>query len=244
MSVKIKCEDCGEPTWNKTERCGPCRKIWRDNMKCMCEGFKGNAKDTEAMKAKCSCDNCRGSQKIGPGLIEPTTAVIADFSTEMKTITCKTCSNDYGLFPSSVIIGSSVDCPYCAEGQPHVKYINGFKLINLDIEDKDRIRSSSLDHRCTECGDSVITLINGVCNTCLSKEDDKDEINWPKHYNTCKIQPIDVIEDWELDFRLANTVKYIQRHKHKGNAKKDLEKAIWYIQRYIDKELTKDESNG
>ena len=97
---------------------------------------------------------------------------------------------------------------------------------------------------CKECKDKSLTLIDGVCNTCASKVDENDFINWPKHYNTGKIQPIDVIEDWGLDFRLANAVKYIQRHKHKGSAKKDLEKAVWYIQRYIDKELTKEDSNG
>ena len=26
----IKCVDCNEPTWNRTERCGPCRKLWRE----------------------------------------------------------------------------------------------------------------------------------------------------------------------------------------------------------------------
>lgn len=94
--------------------------------------------------------------------------------------------------------------------------------------------------QCRECDEVSVTLIDGVCNTCTSKEDESDVINWPKHYNTGKIQPIDAIESWQLDFRLANAVKYIARHKHKGSPKKDLEKALWYIQRYIDKEL-KDE---
>jgi len=93
---------------------------------------------------------------------------------------------------------------------------------------------------CDECGDQAITLISGICNTCLSKKDSKDVIDYPKHYNAGKIQPIDAIEDWDLDFRLANAVKYIARHKHKGSAKVDLEKAVWYIQRYINKELTKE----
>lgn len=95
--------------------------------------------------------------------------------------------------------------------------------------------------QCSECNEVSVTLIQGVCNTCVSKKDDKDEINWPKHYNAGKIQPIDAIEDWKLDFRLANAVKYIARHKHKENPKKDLEKAVWYIQRYIDKELSDNE---
>lgn len=90
---------------------------------------------------------------------------------------------------------------------------------------------------CVECKQDSITITkNGTCNVCESKKDDNDVIEWPKHYNTGKIQPIDAIEDWKLDFRLANAVKYIARCEHKGNTKKDLEKALWYIQRYIDKE--------
>jgi hypothetical protein len=91
---------------------------------------------------------------------------------------------------------------------------------------------------CKECGDRSLFLMEGTCNTCLSKKNPEDNIDWPKHYNTGKIQPIDAIEDWKLDFRLANAVKYIARHKHKGKAKNDLEKAVWYIQRYIDKEFS------
>jgi len=237
MNTKIKCRDCGELTHNKTERCGYCRKIWRDNMNCMCNGFKGNAKDMAAIKAKCMCDNCRGSRMIGPGACTNITKLkIEDFMQEINTIECSKCNNKYGMFPQTAIISSSMDCPYCAESQPHIKHVNGFKLLNT-IEEIDMGFI-----KCDKCGEQIHTshLPLTTCNTCLSKEDDKDIINWPKHYNTGKIQPIDVIEDWELDFRLANTVKYIQRHKHKGNAKKDLEKAIWYIQRYIDKEITKE----
>jgi hypothetical protein len=128
-----------------------------------------------------------------------------------------------------------------------------------DINKKENIVSQSqevVDHKygkkvesteplqCNECNEVSFTLVGGTCNTCLSKKDENDNINWPKHYNTGKIQPIDAIEDWKLDFRLANAVKYIARHKYKKNAKKDLEKAIWYIQRYIDKELTKEGNNG
>lgn len=78
------------------------------------------------------------------------------------------------------------------------------------------------------------------CNVCLAKEDESDNINWPKHYNTGKIQPIDVIEDWKLDFRLANALKYIARagKKDSNKIKQDLEKALWYIKRFIDKECS------
>lgn len=66
----------------------------------------------------------------------------------------------------------------------------------------------------------------------------EDIINKPKHYNFATIEPIDVIEDWQLDFRLANALKYISRagKKDPSKTKEDLEKAIWYINRYITKE--------
>lgn len=61
----------------------------------------------------------------------------------------------------------------------------------------------------------------------------EDEINKPKHYNNSDIEPITVIEDWDLSPHLANVVKYIYRHKLKGTPMKDLKKAEWYINRYI-----------
>lgn len=62
-----------------------------------------------------------------------------------------------------------------------------------------------------------------------------DVVNSPQHYTHGKFEVIDVIEDWDLSFRLANAVKYIARHKHKGKPLEDLKKAAWYLQREIDK---------
>jgi len=85
---------------------------------------------------------------------------------------------------------------------------------------------------------------NCQCNVCLSKKTN-DIINWPKHYNSSSVQPIDAIEAWKLDFRLANAVKYLARagKKDPNKLKEDLQKAIWYIQRYIDKECNNGENN-
>ena len=61
-----------------------------------------------------------------------------------------------------------------------------------------------------------------------------DSVNRPQHYcQGRQHQPIDVIEDWGLDYHLGNAVKYIARAGRKGDAVEDLEKAIWYIQREI-----------
>jgi hypothetical protein len=64
---------------------------------------------------------------------------------------------------------------------------------------------------------------------------DYDYIN-PNHYKTEKgIESIDVIEAFELDFCLGNAVKYILRAGKKPDQpiERDLEKAIWYLNRKI-----------
>ena len=64
-----------------------------------------------------------------------------------------------------------------------------------------------------------------------------EDINHPRHYNHGKIEAIDVIEDWNLDSHLGNALKYICRagKKNENTHEQDLLKAIWYIQRKIDK---------
>lgn len=54
----------------------------------------------------------------------------------------------------------------------------------------------------------------------------------PKHYAASDIQPIDVIESWDLGFHLGNVIKYIGRAQHKGSEIDDIDKAIWYLKRY------------
>ena len=68
-------------------------------------------------------------------------------------------------------------------------------------------------------------------------------VNHPSHYNHGTIEVIDVIEDWNLGFCLGNAVKYIARCEHKGHKKEDLEKAIWYLNRELQKEQFKAEGN-
>lgn len=65
------------------------------------------------------------------------------------------------------------------------------------------------------------------------REEKKEEINHPAHYNFGRLEVIDVIEDWQLGYRLGNAVKYIARAEHKGTPLKDLEKARWYLDREI-----------
>ena len=65
------------------------------------------------------------------------------------------------------------------------------------------------------------------------KEHKKESVAHPSHYNMGKYEAIDVIEDWELGFNLGNTVKYISRAGHKDNILQDLKKALWYLDREI-----------
>lgn len=57
-------------------------------------------------------------------------------------------------------------------------------------------------------------------------------VDHPKHYNQ-GIEPIDIIESWDLNFSLGNAIKYILRAPYKNNELEDLEKAKWYLEREI-----------
>lgn len=62
-----------------------------------------------------------------------------------------------------------------------------------------------------------------------------DIINHPPHYRQGKFEVIDIIEDQKLGYHDGNAVKYILRHRHKGKPVEDLKKAIWYLNRLIQK---------
>jgi hypothetical protein len=64
----------------------------------------------------------------------------------------------------------------------------------------------------------------------------------PAHYSKGKFTPWEVIDDWKLDYYCGNAVKYVCRHKHKGNPVEDIQKAIDCLIKYRDnlkKELGK-----
>lgn len=100
---------------------------------------------------------------------------------------------------------------------------------------------------CSTCFYREFDLGSSSCVTCSGYGNwtardtylKEDPINSPKHYTQGKIEPIDAIEDWGLNFRLANVVKYVARAEHKGKPLEDLRKAEWYLQR----EISKRESN-
>ena len=63
-----------------------------------------------------------------------------------------------------------------------------------------------------------------------------DMVHFPPHYQaTNGLEAINVIEGFGLGFCLGNAVKYILRAGKKNNREEDLEKAIWYISRELEK---------
>ena len=62
-----------------------------------------------------------------------------------------------------------------------------------------------------------------------------DPVNHPAHYTDGQIEVIDFIEDKKLPYHLGNVIKYICRagKKDPGKTVEDLQKASWYLNRYI-----------
>ncbi len=64
------------------------------------------------------------------------------------------------------------------------------------------------------------------------------------HYKDCGIQPVQYIHANKLDYLEGNVIKYITRHRTKGQGKKDIEKAIHYAQLILELEYGKENING
>ena len=64
-----------------------------------------------------------------------------------------------------------------------------------------------------------------------------DPVNHPSHYTDGQYEVIDFIEATsnERSFYIGNAIKYISRAGKKDPSKKseDLEKAVWYLERYL-----------
>lgn len=72
-----------------------------------------------------------------------------------------------------------------------------------------------------------------------------DAVQRPAHYcEGREIEPIDVIEDWELGYPLGNVVKYVSRAGRKGDTLTDLRKAAWYLERAIRMEEAKEKASA
>jgi hypothetical protein len=71
-------------------------------------------------------------------------------------------------------------------------------------------------------------------------KDWNDQVNSPAHYTKGRVEAIEVIEDVVAGapdavtgYSVGQTLKYLLRAWHKGNAVQDLQKAAWYLNRAI-----------
>jgi len=71
-----------------------------------------------------------------------------------------------------------------------------------------------------------------------------DPVNHPRHYtdHPSGIECIQITE--HMGFNLGNALKYIWRCDLKRDAVEDLNKAIWYVQREIEKRQNRDSECG
>ena len=64
----------------------------------------------------------------------------------------------------------------------------------------------------------------------------KDMVNHPAHYTFSKYEVADVADEWYANEpHLWQANKYMARWDKKGDPLENLEKAVWYIQRKINK---------
>ena len=70
----------------------------------------------------------------------------------------------------------------------------------------------------------------------------RDPVVRPQHYTFGNIEVIDAIEAWELGFHLGNVVKCVARAAHKGRYLEDLRKARWYLDREIQRQAERADS--
>ena len=66
----------------------------------------------------------------------------------------------------------------------------------------------------------------------------KEQVNHPEHYggegNT--YEAINIIESYDMNFNLGNVIKYTLRAGKKSDGIEDLRKAVWYLNREIERQ--------
>ena len=78
-------------------------------------------------------------------------------------------------------------------------------------------------------------IFDTVTGKTTGKTKEHDPVNHPSHY-TSHPSGIETIQITEcMNFCLGNAIKYIMRCEHKDNKKQDIEKAIWYLQRELER---------
>lgn len=105
---------------------------------------------------------------------------------------------------------------------------------------------------CASCMHKDLDVTEHPCCECSTAKDmwksDRDPVNRPAHYTHGKYECIEVMEDCfgkeaVRHFCLLNAFKYIWRSEHK-NGTEDIEKARWYLDKYLELEGDGNEKDG
>ena len=83
-------------------------------------------------------------------------------------------------------------------------------------------------------------------------ESKNDNVNHPAHYTSGGIECIDGMvaafgREYVMHYCLCNAFKYIWRCEHKGKRVEDIQKAVWYLNKWqslAEKEAMSDECNS
>jgi len=87
-----------------------------------------------------------------------------------------------------------------------------------------------------EPGEEIPQVIPEIAEEALVPAPVREAVNHPKHYNCSdpKLEAINIIDAYHMNFTVGNAYKYIVRSKYKENLLEDLQKASWYLTREID----------
>lgn len=128
-------------------------------------------------------------------------------------------------------------------------YEEFFKTIEWLVESMEPNKRFIFEYT-NEYDDAAEDIVKYCANDVLATEDaynalTGDNVNHPSHYETGKFECFDVMrealgDNVIKDFCIANSFKYIYRHKRK-NGVEDIKKAKWYIDKYLELEENKND---
>lgn len=123
-------------------------------------------------------------------------------------------------------------------------YEDWFKTIEWIVDSLEPNKRFIFEYT-NEYDDEAEDIVKYCENDVLATEDaynaiTGDNVNHPSHYETGKFECFDVMrealgDNVIKDFCIANSFKYIYRHKRK-NGVEDIKKAKWYIDKYLELE--------
>lgn len=126
-------------------------------------------------------------------------------------------------------ITNSSDCSICGLGQRELQEGSiDFLHTNYDAKMTITLRDSPM-----RLNQPITPPLSSTIYNAANPAPGHHAVTSPSHYTDFKVTPVEVIEDWQLDFHLGNAVKYIGRHK-KRHGLEDLKKAHWYLSRKIE----------